>query len=274
MVPNKIVIAATGALAAAGIRQVLLRTWDADRTPWRHLLIALVASAVLGLAWDLVLSTVLGHRIALDLGPWGALRAGVPRLTGAFYHASILAIWSLSYLAMWREPGGAPEPEAVADMTQRPDEHAHASGGVAEVAAPTRLVLRDGRRVVMLGLDEIDWVEAEGDYVRVHAGSRRLLLRATLAGTASTLPAHRYVRIHRSTIVRVALVRELVPRPNREYDVVLRGGVRLRASRRYAEQLCLALGVGAGCAPQVSTDVERTGPEVSGSGAAVPDSGS
>jgi two-component system LytT family response regulator len=70
-----------------------------------------------------------------------------------------------------------------------------------------------------------------------------------MSRTAAALPAGTYLRIHRSAIVRLAQVRELVARPNRELDVLLRDGTRLRASRRYAERLREALGLTAPTAP-------------------------
>jgi two-component system LytT family response regulator len=95
----------------------------------------------------------------------------------------------------------------------------------------------------MIPFDEIDWVSADGDYVRVHAGKRRLMLRLTMHRLAEALPPTRHVRIHRSTIVNVARIRSLRSLPNAEYAVVLVDGVVLRASRSYADRLRVALGL-------------------------------
>ena len=92
---------------------------------------------------------------------------------------------------------------------------------------------------------EIDWVAADGDYVRVHAGNRQLLLRLTMTHLESELPADRLVRIHRSTIVNVTRIRTLRALPNAEYAVALKTGVTLRASRSYAGRLRRLLGLDA-----------------------------
>ena len=84
---------------------------------------------------------------------------------------------------------------------------------------------------------------ADGDYMRVFAGKRQLLLRLTMSRIEAALPAHTHMRIHRSAIVHLSRVRTLEALPNAELSVVLRSGVTLRASRSYAERLRFALGV-------------------------------
>ncbi len=109
--------------------------------------------------------------------------------------------------------------------------------------APDRLVARDGDRIEMIPAAEIDWIAADGDYVRIHTGNRQLLLRSTMTSIEAALPAGRHVRIHRSTIVNVERIRSLKTLPNHEYAVVLKNGVALRASRSYAPRLRHALGL-------------------------------
>ena len=113
----------------------------------------------------------------------------------------------------------------------------------AASATPDRLIARDGDRIEMVPASEIDWIAADGDYVRVHAGDRQLLLRSTMTAIEASLPAGQHVRIHRSTIVNVARVRTLKTLPNNEYTVVLRNGVALRASRSYTARLRQILGI-------------------------------
>ena len=114
----------------------------------------------------------------------------------------------------------------------------------ATPAMADRLIARDGDRVEMVPFADIDWVSADGDYVRVHAGNRQLLLRRTMTHMESALPAEQHVRIHRSTIVNVARIQTLKALPNAEYDVVLTSGARLRASRSYVDRLRRLLGLG------------------------------
>jgi two-component system, LytTR family, response regulator len=105
------------------------------------------------------------------------------------------------------------------------------------------LVARDGSRTELIPFDEIDYVIADGDYVRLFAGKRQLLLRLTMNRIEAALPPHAHVRIHRSAIVNVSRVRTLETLPNAELLVVLRNGTTLRASRSYAARLRLTLGV-------------------------------
>ena len=107
----------------------------------------------------------------------------------------------------------------------------------SEVPRGDRLVARDGDRVELVPFTEIDWVAADGDYVRVYAGNRQLLLRLTMTRLEAELPADQLVRIHRSTIVNVTRIRTLRALPNAEYAVVLQSGITLRASRSYGGRL-------------------------------------
>lgn len=116
-----------------------------------------------------------------------------------------------------------------------------ARGGAPVGRAPTaprdRLIVRDGGRVTFVDVDDVDWVAADGDYVRLHVRGRGHLVRETIAAMAARLPAGRFVRIHRSAIVNVDRVRELHPHTNRELRVVLRDGTRLKVSRGYRDQI-------------------------------------
>ena len=135
-----------------------------------------------------------------------------------------------------RDSGVAQQLASLLDRLQRaPSAEPPARGG--------HLVARDGARTELVPFDEIDHVIADGDYVRVFAGKRQLLLRLTMNRIEAALPAHEHVRIHRSAIVNLSRVRTLEALPNAEFSVVLRSGVVLRASRSYAERLRLALGV-------------------------------
>nr|MCU0256554.1 LytTR family transcriptional regulator [Vicinamibacterales bacterium] len=86
-------------------------------------------------------------------------------------------------------------------------------------------------RVSFLKVDEVDWVEAEGNYVRLHVGAHSHLLRETMKNIESRLDPDRFIRIHRSTIVNTDRIKELHPLFHGEYAVILRDGTRLTASR-------------------------------------------
>ena len=102
----------------------------------------------------------------------------------------------------------------------------------------TRLVVREPGRIVFLDASEVDWIEAAENYVYLHAGAKKHLVRGTIKSFAERLDPAQFVRVHRSTIVNLAKVRELVPRSGHaDYDVVMVDGTRLVASRNYAAAL-------------------------------------
>jgi two-component system LytT family response regulator len=105
-----------------------------------------------------------------------------------------------------------------------------------------RLVVKSGGRVFFLRTDEIDWIEAAGNYVRLHLSEDSHLFRETMNNMESRLDARRFVRIHRSRIVNTDRIKELQPWFNGEYVVVLQNGTRLTLSRGYREKLQERLG--------------------------------
>ena len=105
-----------------------------------------------------------------------------------------------------------------------------------------RIVVKTGGRVFFLNTDEIDWIEAEGNYVSIHTGKKAYLLRETISNFETQLDPRQFVRIHRSSIVRLDRVKELQPWSHGEYHVILEDGTRLTLSRSYREKLQAALG--------------------------------
>ncbi|MDZ3822600.1 MAG: LytTR family DNA-binding domain-containing protein [Pseudoxanthomonas sp.] len=102
---------------------------------------------------------------------------------------------------------------------------------------PVRLAIRDGGRTVLVEESDIDWIDAAGDYMCIHAGGATHILRGTLRELEAKLDGNRFARIHRSTIVNVDRVRELRPHINGEYFLTLDGGHEVKLSRSYREQL-------------------------------------
>jgi two-component system LytT family response regulator len=100
-----------------------------------------------------------------------------------------------------------------------------------------RLVIKSGGRIVFLDDEEVDWIEAAANYVRLHAGSNSYLLRQTMNVLESKLDPERYMRIHRSIIVNIDKIRELKPCNNGEYIVVLRTGKELSLSRSFRDRI-------------------------------------
>jgi len=106
--------------------------------------------------------------------------------------------------------------------------------------APTelsRLAIRSGGRVTFLNVEEIDWIEAAGVYVYLHAGGKAILFRATLGQLEARLDPQRFVRVHRSAIVNTDRIRELYPRSHGDYVVVLRDGTEVTLSRSFRPAL-------------------------------------
>jgi two-component system, LytTR family, response regulator len=107
-----------------------------------------------------------------------------------------------------------------------------------------RLVVKSGGRVFFLRTSEIDWIEAAGNYVRLHLGGESHLFRETMNGIEARLDGRHFVRIHRSRIVNTERIKEMQPWFNGEYVVILRNGTRLTLSRGYREKLQEQLGKG------------------------------
>ena len=101
----------------------------------------------------------------------------------------------------------------------------------------TRIAIRVDGRVVLLRTADIDWVEASDDHVRFHVGSTVYLHRDTLTRLEKRLPASRFMRVHRSTIVNVDRIREMQPWFQSDWVIILADGTRLPSGRRYREAI-------------------------------------
>lgn len=113
--------------------------------------------------------------------------------------------------------------------------------GVGAAADPERLVVRAAGRVHFVAPEQIDWIEAAGDYVTIHAAGRDHLIRESMRVMAKRLLGHGFQRIHRSAIVNLRKVRELATGTNGDHAVVLHDGTTLRLSRSYRDALYRAL---------------------------------
>lgn len=100
-----------------------------------------------------------------------------------------------------------------------------------------RIVVKSGGRLFFIRTDEIDWIEAAGNYVRLHVGTASHLLRETMNAIESRLDPEKFFRIHRSRIVNMERIQEMQPWLNGEYAVVLQNGTRVTLSRGYREKL-------------------------------------
>lgn len=131
----------------------------------------------------------------------------------------------------------------------RKDQTTQVSEGIlallAELQAPAaadRLVIKNAGRIHFLKTNEIDWIEAEGNYVRIHSGKESHLLREPISSLETQLNGKKFLRIHRSTIVNLDRIQELQPWFHGEYRIILKDGTQLMLSRSYREKLQQVLG--------------------------------
>jgi two-component system, LytTR family, response regulator len=105
-----------------------------------------------------------------------------------------------------------------------------------------RLVVPTGPRSVFVRTEEIDWIEAERNYIRLHVGGRTHLLRENLSRIESALDPAAFCRIHRSTIVNVDRIQSVESLFGGEYQVVLHDGTKLTSGRSYRRNLHALMG--------------------------------
>jgi len=110
-------------------------------------------------------------------------------------------------------------------------------------SAVDRLPIKVNGRIMVIRVADIDWIEADGDYVSVHVGNKTWLMRDTIAAVELRLALSGFVRIHRSTLVNAERVKELQPQDKGEYTVVLHDGTELKLTRHYRTSVERLVGV-------------------------------
>ena len=252
LLETKAMLAATGMVTTLALRA--LYRWMVGRQAALHLQVsgAITASFVGALVWSAAINWLVQVVVA------GVGATEVPRsphlFDGTSYHTLVLFAWSLLYLGIKHHRAfqtererslraEAREGDLVRRLSTMLGDHATIRENEAGRTQPeNRLLVKDRGRIVLLDVDEIDWVQAEGDYVRLHVGTKSYLVRETMAAMEARLGGSRFLRIHRSAIVCVDRVRELRPQPNKDCVVVLRDGVQVRSSRSYGDRLRGAFG--------------------------------
>jgi two-component system LytT family response regulator len=168
---------------------------------------------------------------------WAALRRAkselVRRQTDALSEklSDLLAHLQANVAASAGAPPAAPVPPSAPAKSP-----ADAVGGQESITRE-RILLRTAGEIYFVKAEDIDWIEADGDYMKFHAAGRVHLLRETMANLEERLDARRFIRIHRSTIVNIDRVRKLSPSFAGEYAVILHDGTKLRLSRGYHDRL-------------------------------------
>lgn len=116
-----------------------------------------------------------------------------------------------------------------------------ASGAAPARREAVRISFRTPGRLLIFEAGEIEWIEAAGNYVRVHTDARTYLIRETMDSVQARLGGDRFVRLHRSVLVNLDNIQELVHEGAGEISTVLNSGRRLPTSRSYRERLEAAL---------------------------------
>jgi|HubBroStandDraft_6_1064221.scaffolds.fasta_scaffold113369_2 two-component system LytT family response regulator len=105
-----------------------------------------------------------------------------------------------------------------------------------------RFVIRSGDRILFRSVNEVEWIEADANYARLHLGKETQLIRESMNVIESKLDPVKFVRIHRSTIVRIDIIKELRPAHAGERIVMLQSGEGLRLGRAYRQHFRTVLG--------------------------------
>lgn len=217
-------------------------------------------SAAIFSVWALLTGPIgglVGRTERSGLSPWRRLAlyaAGFPIVTAC--HVGLFAVL---YWPLYNDDGRIASPLAMAWRMLLPNVHTNVVfyAGLVAIAVglararqrqagdwapqgdrpanvgPERLRIRSRGRVRDLAYDEIDWIGAAGNYAEIHGGGGAHLIEESLAALAGRLPEGLFARIHRQTIVRLALIREIRGQGRGDGLVRLADGTELRLSRRY-----------------------------------------
>jgi two-component system LytT family response regulator len=151
--------------------------------------------------------------------------------------------------AQWQQKQAAAQREQLlallADLTGKgeisPEELPQPANSTAPRRYATLLPIRSGRETLRLDVATIDWIDAAGDYMCLHAGGQTHVLRATMKELEEVLDPLVFQRVHRSTIVNLARVRSLRPHLNGECFLKLQSGQEIKLSRSFRDKVELLL---------------------------------
>jgi two-component system LytT family response regulator len=99
-----------------------------------------------------------------------------------------------------------------------------------------RLLVEENGRGTLLALNQIDWAEADRNYIKLHVGSQTYTVRGTIESIERKLDPEQFLRINRSSLLRIDFVRELRKWSHGEYQVLLQSGQTLMWTRRYVDK--------------------------------------
>ena len=99
------------------------------------------------------------------------------------------------------------------------------------------IAVRDGAQILILRTEELDWMESESNYVRLHVGKKTYLARTTLRSLEDSLDSQSFARVHRTAIVNANRILRLIPWNHGDMRITLRDGTEINLSRRYKDRL-------------------------------------
>lgn len=105
----------------------------------------------------------------------------------------------------------------------------------------SRFSVKTGDRITFVDAVDVDWLEADDYYVKLHVGKQSHLIRETLSNIEKQLDPAKFVRIHRSTIVNTSRIKELKQHFRGEYLVILKDGAKLKLSRTHRDAVARIL---------------------------------
>jgi two-component system LytT family response regulator len=130
---------------------------------------------------------------------------------------------------------------ALARVRAHLSARATATGARTEPAAVNRLMIKTGDRLVFLRFEQLDFIQADGNYVRIHADDQVYTVRDKIGALEAQLPAPHFIRVHRSYIVNLSAVTELVPDGNGDWIAVLHTGRHIPVGPSYPAAIQNAL---------------------------------
>jgi two-component system LytT family response regulator len=127
--------------------------------------------------------------------------------------------------------------EITRKVSGRPGEPVAQPSTPSELECGRKIAIKDHDSTVLVAIDDIDWVDAAGDYMCIHVKGETMIMRSTLKNLMSKLDDDKFVRIHRSTLVNLTRIEKATPLQKGEYTLHLDCGATLKVSRNYRQAI-------------------------------------
>ncbi|HEX8482020.1 MAG TPA: LytTR family DNA-binding domain-containing protein [Allosphingosinicella sp.] len=200
--------------------------WPIEQPGWRLPVAVHLAASACASVLKYVLYVPL--RTVIDPG----YDAGVLDAISADFLGKLMFFWAaigILHAIFFYRRGQSQARQAIGLTAQ--SAHAHRGDG------GDRLLAIGKKGFPLVAVEEIDWIEAQGNYALIHAGDRRHLIRETMTALGERLDPVAFVRVHRSAIVAVAAIREVEPAPKGRYRLSLRNGATLSTGRSFRNRV-------------------------------------